>query len=75
MDMQEIFFNVERDSDTGWLVAFWDDPAGGGITTQGRDLHELQDEVQDAVVCHFAGQPIPRQIRFHFVHDPVLITA
>jgi hypothetical protein len=43
----------ERDEDSGVLVAVWDAPEGGGITTQGRDLKELQEQVRDAVRCHF----------------------
>jgi len=32
---------IERDEEAGLFVASWDDPAGGGITTQGKDLREL----------------------------------
>jgi hypothetical protein len=39
--MDEITFLVQRDEDSGWLVASWDDPAGlGGITTQAQDLRD-----------------------------------
>jgi hypothetical protein len=56
------------------LVASWDAPAGqGGITTQGRDLRELQDQVTDAVRCHFDTKDVPRKIRFHFIGDPVVV--
>ena len=34
-------FTIERDKEAGLFVASWDDPAGGGITTQGKDLREL----------------------------------
>ena len=50
---KEITFVVEKDDDSGWFVASWDDPAGGGITTQGKDLAELQCNVKEAVECHF----------------------
>jgi predicted RNase H-like HicB family nuclease len=74
--MEEITFNVERDEDSTWLVASWDDPSGkGGITTQGQDLRELQDMVKDAVRCHFGDRQAPRRIRFHFLTDPVLTAA
>jgi len=50
----EITFNVERCEETGWLSASWDAPgAGGGIVTQGKDLHELQAMIKEAVHCHF----------------------
>ena len=69
----DITLSVERDADSGWLVASWDAPGdGGGITTQGRDLSELQDNIREAIRCHFAPGELPRAIRLHFVSDPVL---
>jgi hypothetical protein len=56
-------------------VAGWDDPAGGGITTQGQDLADLQKSLKEAVHCHFDAKRPPRAIRLHFVNDPVLLTA
>lgn len=74
--MKEIVFNVERDEETSFLVASWDEADGkGGITTQGRDLSELQAMVREAVLCHFDEGKAPGLIRFHFVDDPVLATA
>jgi hypothetical protein len=73
--MNEIVFNVSQDEESGILVAAWDDPSGGGITTQGADLRELQSMVCDAVACHFDEGTSPRAIRLHFVHDPVLAAA
>ncbi len=29
------------------LVASWDAPAGGGISTQGQDLRDLQAQIMD----------------------------
>jgi predicted RNase H-like HicB family nuclease len=72
---KEITFVVEKDEDSGWLVAGWDDPAGGGITTQGQDLADLQKSLKEAVHCHFDAKRPPRAIRLHFVNDPVLLTA
>ena len=57
--MEEITFQVEVCPDSGELVASWDDPQGGGITTQGRDLSDLQVQVADAVRCHFDREPCP----------------
>ena len=71
--MDEITFQVSRCDESGWLVASWDDPRGaGGITTQGKDLRELQDQVMEATQCHFAPEQAPRQIRLHFITDAVL---
>ena len=50
---EEITFDVRRDEESGWLVASWDDPVGGGITTQGRDLRDLQEQITEAVAAHF----------------------
>ena len=73
--MDEIVFQVAP-SDSSLLVASWDDPLGGGITTQGRDLRELQEQISDAVQCHFdAEAQLAKRIRFHFIADPVLLTA
>jgi predicted RNase H-like HicB family nuclease len=49
--MEEITLQVQRDEESGWLVAFWDDPNGGGITTQGKDLRDLQQQITDAVTA------------------------
>ena len=71
--MKEITLTVERDDESGWFVAFWNAPRGkGGITTQGRDLRELQDNVKEAVRCHFGNGKTPTRVRLHFAEDPVL---
>jgi len=51
--MNEILFQVETSD--GMFVASWDAPEGGGITTQGKDLRDLQEQVADAVRCHFGS--------------------
>jgi hypothetical protein len=68
----EITFNVERDEQDGGLTASWDAPRGqGGITTH-RDLREIEQNVSEAVRCHFENGNLPGRIRLHFVNDPVL---
>jgi len=57
--MREIIFQVVEDTD-GTYCASWDDPRGGGISTQGSDLAELQAMVRDAVLCHFDDGEAPR---------------
>jgi hypothetical protein len=72
----EITFEVERDEQSGWLTASWDAPRGqGGITTQGKDLRDLEQNVREAVRCHFRNGKLPVQIRLHFVDDPVVATV
>ena len=73
---KEIVFTVESDEESGWYVAHWDAPRGkGGITTQGKDLGDLQANVREAVECHFENGAMPKHIRLRFLSDPVLATA
>ena len=72
--MKEIVFQVVEDED-GTYCASWDDPRGGGISTQGSDLAELQTMVRDAVLCHFEDGETPDRVRLHFVQDPALAVA
>jgi hypothetical protein len=73
--LHEIVFTVETCQDSAMLVASWDAPEGGGITTQGRDLRELQEQVTEAVACHFDEGEAPQRIRLHFTVDPVLTSS
>jgi hypothetical protein len=69
-------FTIERDEKAGLFVASWDDdPAGGGITTQGKDLREFASAIEEAVRCHFAGCTAPREVALHFADNPVLQLA
>ena len=61
--------------ETGGYVARWDDPAGGGICTQGDNFAELDEMVRDAVAGYFADREMPGRIRLHFVRDPELVPA
>ena len=64
--MSEIVFLVEPDLEGGVFVASWDDPAGGGITTQADTLRELADAIKEAADCHFSGadKPVKASLRF-----------
>lgn len=73
--MNELTFRVEPCSETGGFVARWDDPKGGGITTQGDSLAELYAMIADAVNAYFEPQERPRRLRLHFVEDPVVTLA
>ena len=70
-----LVFEVTMCAEDGGYVARWDDPAGGGITTQGDSFEELDAMVLDAVGGYFAGAPKPSSVRLHFVDDPVLSVA
>ena len=71
----KVVFTIERDDETGAYTASWDDPAGGGITTQAETFAELSDAVSEAIRCHFAGRRLPRVATLHFEHDPELQLA
>lgn len=72
---EEITFTVESCPETGGFVARWDDPRGGGITTQGDSLGELQAMITDAVGGYFEPGEAPVRIKVHFCQDPVLQVA
>ena len=71
----EICFNLIPCEETGGYVARWDDPAGGGICTQGDSFADLEAMIRDAVEGYFVDQTKPDRIRLHFVHDPELAFA
>jgi hypothetical protein len=74
--VDEITLQIQRDDESGWLIASWDAPdSAGGITTQGQDLSDLQQQVTEAVAAYFDEGAAPRRIRLHFVSDPVLVQA
>lgn len=74
--MDEIVLQVVWEEEPGRLIATWDEPDGqGGITTQGEDLRDLQEQVKDAVSAYFDEGGAPRRIRLHFIGDPVLAVA
>lgn len=74
--MEEITLQVQRDEQSGLLAAWWDDAScSGGITTQGQDLRDLQEQITEAVAVHFDEGIALRRIRIHFVSDPILLQA
>ncbi|HEY0551461.1 MAG TPA: type II toxin-antitoxin system HicB family antitoxin [Verrucomicrobiae bacterium] len=71
--MKEITFTVEPCAETGGFVARWEDaPGRGGITTQGDTLAELQAMIADAVSGYFEQATRPKEVRLHFVQDPIV---
>ena len=71
----ELVFTVTPCAVTGGFVARWNNPAGGGICTQGDTLAELEGMVTDAVRGYFDGATFPTAVRLHFVQDPLLAVA
>jgi len=72
--MNEIVFRVRIEAEGGFSAA-WDEPDGGGISTQGDDLAELQAMIRDAVLCHFEDKDLPTQFKLHFEEDPAFALA
>jgi predicted RNase H-like HicB family nuclease len=64
--MKVLEFTVEHDEETGEFTASWDDPHGGGITTQASTFEKLLDSLSEAVNCHFVDRPAPRRARVSF---------
>ena len=73
--MTEVVFSVTTCDETGGYVACWNDPSGGGISTQGDSLAELAEMVKDAASGYFADLPKLPKLKLHFVEDPVLAVA
>ena len=74
--MHILLFKVTLCPEAGGYVARWDDPQGGGITTQGDNFAELEEMVRDAAEGYFADRnDKPAELRLHFVDDPVLTMA
>ena len=66
--MNEIIFLVEEDPEGGYIAR----ALGASIFTQGDDWADLQEQVRDAVRCHFDEGEVPMMIRLHFVRDEVI---
>jgi predicted RNase H-like HicB family nuclease len=62
--MREMPFTVSPCEESGLLIASWDAPEGGGITTQGASVEELHANIREAMACHFdeASTPLLRRI-------------
>jgi predicted RNase H-like HicB family nuclease len=67
--MKVLEFVVEHDEETGAFTASWDDPKGGGITTQAATFEELLSSLTEAVNCHFVNRPAPKRARVSFRFD------
>jgi len=66
--MNEIIFIVEEALEGGYTAHALDVP----IFTEADDIAALQDQVRDAVRCHFDEAGRPKVIRLHFVREDVI---
>ena len=66
--MNEIIFVVEEAPEGGYTAR----ALGASIFTEADDLAALQEEVRDAVRCHFDEPERPKLIRLHFVREEII---
>jgi hypothetical protein len=66
--MNEVIFVVEEAPEGGYTARALGEP----IFTEGDDLAQLQEQVRDAVLCHFDEDERPKMIRLHFVREELI---
>jgi hypothetical protein len=66
--MNEILFVVEEAEDGSYRAS----AVGQAIHTEADSLHELHQEIRDAVHCHFDEGQSPPLIRLHHVRQELL---
>ena len=67
--MNELIFIVEEAPEGGYTAR----ALGESIFTEADDLTQLQDQVRDAVLCHFEDDEARRRlIRLHFVREELI---
>ena len=66
--MHEIIFVVEEAPEGGYTARALE----ASIFAESDDLKDLQDQVMDAVRCHFEESEMPKVIRLHFVQESVI---
>ena len=67
--MNELIFIVEEAPEGGYTAR----ALGESIFTEADDLTQLQEQVRDAVLCHFGDEEEkPKLIRLHFVREELI---
>jgi len=66
--MNELIFVVEEALEGGYTAH----ALGESIFTEGGTLKELQDNIRDAVRCHFDEGQAPKMIRLHFIREEII---
>lgn len=66
--MSEIIFLVEEAAEGGFTAR----ALGESIFTEADTREQLQEQVRDAVRCHFDEGSRPKVIRLHFVREEVI---
>lgn len=63
-----MIFVVEEAPEGGYAAR----ALGESIFTEADDLDRLQEQVKDAVLCHFEEAENPRLVRLHFVREDLI---
>ncbi|MHB0971958.1 MAG: 2-oxoisovalerate dehydrogenase [Thermoanaerobaculia bacterium] len=66
--MTEILFLVEEAPEGGFTAR----AVGASIFTEADDAKALEENVRDAVMCHFDDAERPRVIRLHYTRDEII---
>jgi hypothetical protein len=67
--MNELIFIVEEAPEGGYTAR----ALGESIFTEADDLTQLQEQVRDAVLCHYDDEGArPKLIRLHFVREELI---
>ena len=67
--MNELIFLVEEAPEGGYTAR----ALGESIFTEADDAASLEQNVRDAVRCHFEEDTMPRMIRLHFTREEVIV--
>jgi len=65
--MNEIIFLVEEAPEGGYTAR----ALGESIFTEADNVETLEENVRDAVRCHFDERNMPRVVRLHFTREAV----
>jgi hypothetical protein len=65
--MNEIIFVVEEAPEGGFAAR----ALGVSIFTEADDMASLQEQVRDAIHCHFEKSDVPKVVRLHFVREEI----
>ncbi|MEO8380813.1 MAG: 2-oxoisovalerate dehydrogenase [Acidobacteriota bacterium] len=66
--MNELIFLVEEAAEGGYTAR----ALGESIFTEADDVATLEENVRDAVRCHFEDDTMPRIVRLHFTREEVI---
>ncbi len=66
--MNELIFLVQEAPEGGYSAR----ALGESIFTEADTMEELQNQIRDAVRCHFDNDNVPKVIRLHHVKEKII---